>query len=185
MVSNFKTNKSVFLTTSDYYKEPLRTVLAYLAEDEYEYNIMDITDQHINLNIKLRNKFFFYNRVTSENLNMHKCTKCDLILPMEMLWEEDRIIIELIEKQGWPCFDSVGAVHYYNPLSSLVCRGYIDENTKCLGTIPPKVFNLSSTFRKFNLEKFRSGGADFLIYEIYFSLLQKLSKINDEQLAAF
>lgn len=116
LVTSFRGNVPFLLSEEGMYQEPLKVILAYLDQDEYQYEAMDITDQHINLNIKLRNKFFMYDKC-STNMKLVKCSKCELILPQEMLWEQDRMVLEVFEKEGWPCFNQ-GAVHYYNPVNS-------------------------------------------------------------------
>jgi hypothetical protein len=116
LLKSFKGKVPFLLQEEGMYQEPLKVILTYLDQDEYDNEVMDITDQHINLNIKLRNKFFMYDRC-STNMKLVKCTKCELILPQEMLWEQDRMIIEVFEKEGWPCFNQ-GQVHYYNPVNS-------------------------------------------------------------------
>jgi hypothetical protein len=116
LVKSFKGNVPFLLQEEGMYQEPLKVILTYLDQDEYEYEVMDITDQHINLNIKLKNKFFMYDQC-STNMKLVKCSKCELILPQEMLWEQDRMVLEVFEKEGWPCFYQ-GQVHYYNPVNS-------------------------------------------------------------------
>ena len=113
---------TIFLTRPDTYNA-LRVVISYINEDEFEYDSIDITDLHINLNIKLRNKFFFYDRIDPDKLKLHKCTSCELILPYELLRGQDQDVLRVIEKSGWPCFmsgdgQSGDTPHYYNPLAS-------------------------------------------------------------------
>jgi hypothetical protein len=112
-----RADDTIFLTRTDTYNA-LRVVVSYINEDEFEYDSIDITDLHINLNIKLRNKFFFYDRIDPDKLKLHKCTSCELILPYELLRGQDQDVLRVIEKSGWPCFMGGDTPHYYNPLAS-------------------------------------------------------------------
>lgn len=112
-----RADDTIFLTRTDTYNA-LRVVVSYINEDEFEYDSIDITDLHINLNIKLRNKFFFYDRIDPDKLKLHKCTSCELILPYQLLRGQDQDVLRVIEKSGWPCFMGGDTPHYYNPLAS-------------------------------------------------------------------
>jgi hypothetical protein len=71
----------------------------------------------------------------------------------------------------------------------LECRGFVREgkvNWKpCDEKIPRKVSVLTSPFRKFDIEKFKSTGSDAGIFDTYIQLLKKLGQVEDEVMIKF
>jgi hypothetical protein len=69
------------------------------------------------------------------------------------------------------------------------CRGFVKEgkvNWKpCHEKIPAKVSVLTSPFRKFDLDKFKSTGTDAGIFDSYSQLLKRLGQVEDEVMIKF
>jgi hypothetical protein len=115
LVKNHRAPGNLFITTEENFQEPLRTLISYLSQDEYQFSVTENIDQALEINLKIKNKFFYYDKMDKSNFQLYKCNKCSMILPKEMLWEEDRMILSIIGENGWPCFDKKGKVHNYNP----------------------------------------------------------------------
>lgn len=152
-----------FLSDDDDFIDPLRvdfgyeTILRYLALDASEGSNLETSNDVVKLNISLANKFYDIINPRFHKSMIRKCSESNIILPVYLLKESDRLIVHQLHKKGWPCIlqgDQGSHVHHYNDMHNIICKGYAVEDQRtqisCGQYINEVSLNLSSVFEKYS-----------------------------------
>lgn len=192
-----------FLSDDDSFIDPLRvdlddqTILRYLALDSSKGRILENSNDVAKLNIPLANKFYDIINPRFHNGIIRKCSESNIILPVYLLKESDRLIVHQLKKKGWPCIlqgEQGSYVHHYNDMHNIICKGYAVEDQRtqipCGQYINEVSLNLSSVFEKYasftrvSIYRLFPGDSDdisqkYQLLTLFMSLLKKMPDVQD------